>query len=491
MPSNQYPRQLTRPKRVNGLTLERADPFVQTFHRFITTFSWIAVSVIFLCSLSDDLLGDSQTLGGKAISAVPDRLVGWGGFNKGKPLKKPECSPFALPGFVASAQGSLATWQPLSDSCPRSQFLPSVRAVLNRPSSTADTSSSPALLTDGQLQPILANRSVLILGDIVDINLLSHFCELVQGSSLVKVDKNHPWGDALNRVPDKHVWPETAPLKQSGISKPKEASDAALAHYCYVSHYDLLLSVVPTYGSDYLDTFHETKAYHSPGLFEHRVSDLVVPYLQETVKSAASFNTHDLPPPRKTSTPDLTIVSSSFYDLALFALQDIGNHGSLTSDLTEARIREWRGRYVEMLAATNRVLGIHSGKKGGRGLTWRNLHFPNEGIDGAAATVEWFLGSQEGLNHPLFHANRIAQLNAAWKSAVAPPEGTRAEGETIKGSRDRTAQLPSDVRGMDLATVLLGQDHHQKDRLVPDLSPAGALFSEMLFFELWNAVTSG
>ncbi|KAK0520080.1 hypothetical protein OC842_007219, partial [Tilletia horrida] len=457
MPSNQYPRPLTRPKRSAFSSLERSDPFVHTFHGYITRFSWFAIAVTLLCSLSDDLLGDSRTVGGKAVQMIPDRLTELGGFqNYAKLALRPSCNPFALPGYVASASGSLATWQTFSTSCPRSRFLPSVRAALGRSSST--TEGTAPLISNAQLNDVLGNRSVLILGDAVDIGLVGHFCELVQGSPLTKVDKTHPWGDALNRVPDRHVWPETSPIKLTGASKPKEAPDAALAHYCYVPHFDLLVTVVPTYGTDYYDTFHESKSYHSPGKYEHRLSDLVVPYLHEASKPAASFNTHALPAPRQHFTPDLTIVSSTFYDLALFALADITTKGSLTTDLTEERIMQWRGRHVEMLAETNRVLKIHSGKRGGRSLAWRNLHYPNEGADGAgaAATVEWFLGSPSGANHPLFHANRIAQLNAAWRSAVPPPEGAYdAANDVIKGSaQDRSAKLPH-VRGFNIAEILM------------------------------------
>ncbi|CAD6934053.1 unnamed protein product [Tilletia controversa] len=487
MPSNQYPRTLTRPKRSPHQSLERSDPFVQTFHRFITNFSWLAIAVTVLCSLSDDLLGDSRTYGGKAAQMVPDSLAGLASIHK--TLPKPACNPFALPGFVASSSGSLATWQLFSTSCQPSRFLPSIRAALGRPSSTSE--GSVPVLSESQLSGVVANRSVLILGDAVDVGLVSHFCRLVQDSALVKVDKKHPWGDALTKVPQNHVWPNTAPIKVTGPSHQHEDPDAVLAQYCYVPHFDLLVTVVPTYGADYHDAFHEMKSYHSPGKYEHRLSDLVVPYLTEASKPSTSWSTHDLPKPRQSFTPDLTIVSSTFYDLALFALEDISNKGSLINDLTENRITEWRGRHVEMLAETNRKLKIHSGKKGGRGLAWRNLHIPNQGVEGgAAATVDWFLGSAENKNHPLFHVNRIAQLNAAWKSVVSPPEGVRDANEVIKGSsQDRSAKLPH-VRGMNIADVLLGQDHNQQDRLVPGLSPGGALFAEMLLFELWSAVTN-
>ncbi|KAL9939617.1 hypothetical protein V8E36_001434 [Tilletia maclaganii] len=488
MPSNQYPRPLTRPKRNVVLSLERADPFVQSFHAFITRFAWFAFGVIILCSLSDDLLGDSRTYGEKAVQMVPDRLAGLGGFNTGKPLPAPSCNPFAMPGYVVSGSEPIAIWQPFETSCPRSRFLPSIRAALGRSSSTSEGGAAP-LLTNAQLDGVIGNRSVLILGDAVDIGLVSHFCELVQGTKLTKVDKDHPWGDALNHVPAKHVWPETSPTKLTGASKAREALDASLAQYCYVPHFDLLVSVVPTYGADHSDTFHETKGYHSPGRYEYRLEDLVVPYLKEAAKPSTTFNTHALPVPRKHFTPDLVIVSSTFYDLARFALEDISSKGTLTSDLSEKRILDWRGRHVEMLAETNRQLAIHSGKAGGSSLVWRNLHFPSQGLDGnSAATVEWFLGMPEEYNHPLFHNNRIAQLNAAWRSTVAAPVGQPGQ-DPIKGTLDRVARLPH-VRGLNLAEILLGQEHLQQDRLVPGLSPAGALFAEMILFELWYAVSN-
>lgn len=77
--------------------------------------------------------------------------------------------------------------------------------------------------------------------------------------------------------------------------------------------------------------------------------------------------------------------------------------------------------------------------------------------------------------HPLFHLNRIAQLNAARKSVLY------ATGDdVVRGVRNRSSRLPKDILDFDIGTILLGQDHHQSHPINPSIDPAGSIFAEML-----------
>lgn len=85
------------------------------------------------------------------------------------------------------------------------------------------------------------------------------------------------------------------------------------------------------------------------------------------------------------------------------------------------------------------------------------------------------LHSQTINRHPLFHMNRIAQLNAARKSMLYPTGD-----DVIKGTSNRSSRLPKDILDFDLGTILLGQDHHQAHPINPSLDPGGSIFAEMM-----------
>lgn len=77
--------------------------------------------------------------------------------------------------------------------------------------------------------------------------------------------------------------------------------------------------------------------------------------------------------------------------------------------------------------------------------------------------------------HPLFHLNRIVQLNAARQSVLSPTGD-----DVVKGVKNRSSRLPKNVADFDWGNVLLGQDHHQGHPINPSLDPGGSIFAEML-----------
>lgn len=210
---------------------------------------------------------------------------------------------------------------------------------------------------------------------------MDHFCSLV-GRTTEFVDQRHPWGEAWTKVPEEH-----RKVYSSNSIANGNPGDKALAHYCYIPEYDFLLTSVYHQGTDLTDTFVTAKRWTAPTLFEHRVADLYVRYLQDlaTPHPAAP----SIPPPRLHPYPDLTIFSSSFWDLARFAQEDSMQMRSLVDDVSEHRLLNWRGRSVDMLQS------IQAAWKDTR-LAWRSLHVPG---DIEIATVEWWTGAeQEGTN---------------------------------------------------------------------------------------------
>lgn len=247
------------------------------------------------------------------------------------------------------------------------------------------------------------------------------------------------------------------------------------------------------YGIDETDAWSKIGAlYHAPGKFEDRVAKLYTPFFE-----AMSDKVHassSLPLQRVRPQPDLIVFSSSFWDLARWAQQDIDSGKSAVSDLDETRLLEWRGRNVDML---NTLSQSSVGGKGSVPILWRSIHYPAENT---AATVEWFTGQEQAAaapavggvgtgsgagagdvihkNHPLFHINRIHQLNHAQLSALMP-----SGDDKVKGKLQRSATIPESVALAPWGQIMLGQDDKQMDPLNPSANPGASLWAEMV---LWN-----
>ncbi|KAN0063974.1 hypothetical protein ACQY0O_003580 [Thecaphora frezii] len=425
------------------------DSVVVLAGRFLTLFSAAFFAISVLCSFSKPTSSSLRS------------------YNWSRPSihssASPRCDPFAQPGFVQSSHGAngLATWHTFDPSCSTSQLFSKLVSTLDRPSSDPNVIAphSGHWLKDGpdaaEIGAFVSNRTVLMVGDHrVDRSLVEHFCTLI-GRKADKVDRTHSWGEALDAAAKSHG--------QASVS-----NDVALAHFCHVPEYDFVLVAVYAFGADDGEAWKSQPLYNAPGRFESRITDLYVPLL--STMASADYTSPALPKPRLRKEPDVVIFNSGLWDLAKWAMEDVASGSSPVENLSEARILWWRGRMVDMLTALRKTW------KNSR-IVWRNTHFP---LASEVNTVEWFLGTEgaEKKNHPLYHSNRISQLNNAQRSVLAP-QGD----DVVKGVINRTARLPENVAGADLANLLLGQDLHQLDPLTPGLTPAGPLFAELV---LWN-----
>jgi hypothetical protein len=253
--------------------------------------------------------------------------------------------------------------------------------------------------------------------------------------------------------------------------------------------HSFLLTSVYHYGIDETNAWSQLPLYHSPGLFEDRVQHLFQKYLAAASNPVLASSA--LPSVRRSAKPDLVFYQSSFWDLALWAQQDIDAGSSAVSDLPEDRLLTWRSRNVDMLASLASAFGQDVP------ILWRSIHYPT---DNAGATVEWFTGQEDPAakaagsvnspdaaaptkkNHPLFHLNRIQQLNHAQLSTLMP-----SGDDVVRGKRNRAATLPDSVQLAPWGQVLIGQDHMQQDMITPSANPGGSIFAEMV---LWNLEVS-
>lgn len=451
MPTN------VRPLTGKGKPYEGPQTRVQMAGRVLTYFSAAFISLSTLCSLAP---ADPSS----SLSSTSGPRRGFYSTPSGR------CDPFSLPGWVDWSIGTndLPAWRTFDPACSTTNLLGTLLSTLDikeeDPSKIAPHAvhKLPAQSSGAvdELSAFVKNRTVLMIGDHqVDQSLVSHFCALT-GHTIQAVDKTHPWGSSLNAVPPKHGF---TPIK----------NNAPLAHYCYVPEYDFLLTSVYSYGADALDSWRGEDLYNAPGLFEDRVTDLFHPYLRDMASEA--HTSPALPLPRSKAEPDLILFNSGLWDLARWARYDIDTGVGLLENLSEERIMWWRSRMVDMLASVRKAWRRTR-------IVWRNTAYP---LASEATTVEAFLGieGERRKNHPLYHANRIAQLNNAQKSAL-DVHGD----DVVKGERARTARMPRDVVGLEFAQVLMGQDQHSLNPLAPSQLPCGALFAEMVLWHLRDAV---
>lgn len=287
------------------------------------------------------------------------------------------CDPFLLPGFFAQLPSGLATYRTYDSSCNVQGYLPALLAALR--SSPYHTTALPPsqLVSKEAIQSKVTNKTVIMIGDETDHFLVQHFCTLV-GQSVVAIDRHHPWGESLIKVPKEHAIKITD--HNSYVST--DPGQKALAHYCHIPDFDFLLVSTYHLGGDIGDTFQGLPAWTAPGLFENRMEDLYVPLINSMAQKQTSFP--NLPPARSHPWPDAVILSSSFWDLARFASEDSTMMRSLVEDLSEHRLFSWRSRYVDMLT------GIQNAWKDSK-VGWRSLPAPP---DAEQTTLEWWTGAQ-------------------------------------------------------------------------------------------------
>ena len=381
------------------------------------------------------------------------------------------CDAYTQPGLVQ--HNPYPVWKPYDPLCEAPALLPNLLATLPSAATGSGARLRKTLVTAAErteLSRTLQNRTVLLVGDAVDRTLLMQLCQLF-GREVTGVDQAHPWGESLRRVPASHM--------PSG-SAHTNPSDVLLADYCYEPVYDTLFTSFYHYGADTDDRWQRQASYFPPGRFEHRMSDLLRPYLDALVSGARPAGVN-LPPPRARK-PDLAVFSSSFWDLALWAQEDAKSSVSIETDLSSERVAWWRSRMEDMIDALREQLGV------GSRIAWRSAHVPAESSPGS---VEAFIQTMHrqspqpvpaNKGNPIFSVRRVSQLNAARRSMV-PLTGH----DSVRGllSRDMwsSGKQPA-LADVPFGEVTLGQSMRQMDPLNPGVDPSAYLFWSMVLARL-------
>lgn len=109
--------------------------------------------------------------------------------------------------------------------------------------------------------------------------------------------------------------------------------------------------------------------YTSPGMFEHRITDLIAPLV-------ANFQRDG-----RTNAPDFIEVSSGTWDLARWATQDILAEKNTETGLTQDRVTWYRFRVGQLLERVREAFPNVKVK------TWRTMHYPVN----QAAETDYFM----------------------------------------------------------------------------------------------------
>lgn len=326
---------------------------------------------------------------------------------------------------------------------------------------------------------------------------MENFCGLM-GQEYEVVRKNHKLSPRAGvvRPPSKSTQAVEKPARLAARSR--VSKDASLPRICYIPSLDFMVSLSPSllrrigtdvrillqlvsvfhFGIDQEDYFREKgmPQYSSPGMFEHRLSDIIQPLIDNLRKSG------------RTTAPDYVEVSSSSFDLARFALQDIANSKDTETVLSPERVTYYRHRVGQVFEKVRKAFPAAT-------KTWRTLAYPQD----QAAEYDYFMVRPPLPYHPLntncalqdkisaprstnstlptpsyFSHKRISQLDDAIRSLVVP---------TIAG--DITIPAPhSDFRLNEWGSIMRGQEAHQKDRLHGQPLPGSYVWGDILLYEM-------
>ncbi|WFD29442.1 sla2 Src-like adaptor 2 [Malassezia sp. CBS 17886] len=382
------------------------------------------------------------------------------------------CNPFLQHGVLMDVP--YPVWKPFDPACPTSPLLPDMLGTLASASAglTAQLrSGSVSYQAREELQSVLRNRTVLLVGDAVDRGMVQSLCAMI-GQASVSVDQSHPWGASLRSVPSHHG------------GGTKDPVDTLLADYCYEPQYDILFSSFYHYGADVDDRWRNQMMFYPPSRFEHRVSDLLQPYLRAI---STQLVTPTLPPARRSPQPDLVVFSSSYWDLASWGMEDANAGVSLSTGLSEARLSWWRSRMVDMVDALRTYVGT------GTRIVWRSAHMPAVDVK---ASVEWLLTTVRATpqdattpesGHAFVTPNRVAQLNEA-RAATAQLQGTdRVHGAQTPAVWSAGNQPP--LASMPFGELLVGHLENQESLVKLGVTPYAYVYWSMVLEELREAVS--
>ncbi|WFD42289.1 hypothetical protein MPSI1_000931 [Malassezia psittaci] len=372
------------------------------------------------------------------------------------------CNPFAKPGYLE--HDPYPIWRPFDETCEPPRLFAHLLSSL--PTASAGPvanfrSTGVATQARQELERVIQNRTVLLVGDTIDRSMVQNLCTML-GLSSVSVTADHAFGDSL-----KNVESTTTP------------GDTLLADYCYVEQYDTLFTSFYHYGIETSEVWNKQPTYYPPQRFEARVEELLGPYLQALSDPRTSTS---LPPRRKGI--DLAVFSSGLWDLATWAMEDVQMGVASSQDLTSQRMKNWRSRTVDMLSSLR-------SKVGKARIAWRSIPYPAAGAHGSVRSLlssikASFKPTDESNERPFVYANRVSQLNSA-RAASLSLQGA----DNVRGTLGQvwTPSSHPTIGDIPLAEMTFGQETSGPHSVFgTTLNPDAMLFWDAVLLELKIAV---
>ncbi|KAM0747644.1 Proteophosphoglycan 5 [Meredithblackwellia eburnea MCA 4105] len=418
---------------------------------------WITVLTVAGCTISlfvllSYLVPEGSRVNQTILSRIPFKLSS-------------TCNPYAAFGSlkVDPNEPDNNQYLPFDPKCRAPSFLAKLRADSNVVHGVAGSKTTQPT-TDFSW---MFNKTVLLIGDSVDREHVENFCQLM-GLEAEVVRKTHRF--APNPTPVR-----SASKSVHSVEKPERLGkrgfrvvrDAGLPRICYVPKYDFMLASVFHFGLDQEDYWRGSRMpqYSSPGMFEHRLTDVIQPFLANIRASG------------RPSAPDYVEVSSASWDLARWAEEDIDAMKETENALMTDRVTWYRFRVGQVLEKVRKAFPLAKAK------TWRTMHYPLDQV----AEHDYFMdkintrttNTTSSPPPPSFPHNRISQLDQAVRTLVLPT--TDVDGRSIPAPH-------SDFRLNEWGRILKGHEAHQKDRLHGDPIPGGYLWADIMLYELHHGV---
>ncbi|KZO93833.1 hypothetical protein CALVIDRAFT_529306 [Calocera viscosa TUFC12733] len=331
----------------------------------------------------------------------------------------------------------------------------------------------PPSLSD-ELLPFLHNRTVLLVGDSVTRNTVQQFCELL-GKESIKIERGHTW-DLFDQIPQEWIPAEWAE-RENWEDWLRDKENMSRPRVCYIPEWDFAIVSIFHWGMDDTDYWRTKDQYNPPGLLEQRMQVIAIPLLE---RLALPETEGGLAPHARSAVPDLIEISSTLWDVAKWARDDLDAHEMTITDLSSERLEWWRQRVAAVVREAKDIWPTST-------LVWKSSHWPSDG----SAKIDWFMGwswDNPDAHRPFFHHNRLLQLDHAARSLFLPQPWHLENPQAYQSWKRNSRRNGLDGVGYsNWGNLLLGQHAHQQDQLHPGALPAAYLWGDMLLYQLRQA----
>ncbi|KAM0750730.1 hypothetical protein T439DRAFT_238448 [Meredithblackwellia eburnea MCA 4105] len=339
-------------------------------------------------------------------------------------------------------------------------------------------------------------------GDSMERLHLIDFCNFL-GGNLSNIDPHHPASPPTYRKPMPTILGADGKETTASIEA-KQARRAAEDMWddrpnswfytrpwvCDLKEYNTTMINVFTWGmQDMEDAFQTEEFFHGPAMWLQRFHNITIPLLHNL---AEYLNRPQI------LKPDFIELASGFWDLRGFTEQDFISRGiprpyPMDTDLAFGSVGEDREKLwvLQMKEAVHTVartfVGPNGNARDGPVISWRTLHHPKRNN----YTPYSRAFAMDQLARKTLHEMRVKSLNT-YPSAIETAKRSLIETTDRIFHNSHTEQTKGDsidygfderIRVSEFGNLILGQEHHFKDFLHPDILPGSYLWCDMLLYE--------